>query len=85
MTNPSAGRTGPAKRATRADVAERAGVSTAVVSYVINRGPKRVSPATEQRVRDAVAQAEAEFRAEVGDAVATVTTIGLETWAGPAA
>lgn len=38
-----------------------------------------------QAFRDAVAQAEAEFRAEVGDAVATVTTIGLETWAGPAA
>lgn len=35
--------------------------------------------------QDAVAQAEAEFRAEVGDAVATVVAIGLETYgsAGP--
>ena len=30
--------------------------------------------------RDAVAQAEAEFRAEVGDAVAAVVSIGLETY-----
>ena len=32
--------------------------------------------------RDAVAQAEAEFRAEVGDEVATVVAIGLEAYAG---
>ena len=38
-----------------------------------------------QAFRDAVAQAEAEFRAEVGEAVATVVTLGLESWAGPAA
>jgi DNA-binding MarR family transcriptional regulator len=35
-----------------------------------------------QAVRDAVAQAEAEFRAEVGDEVATVVAIGLEAYAG---
>ena len=38
-----------------------------------------------QAFRDAVAQAEAEFRVEVGDDVATVMLIGLEAWAGPAA
>jgi DNA-binding MarR family transcriptional regulator len=32
--------------------------------------------------KDAVAQAEAEFRLEVGDEVATVVTIGLEAYAG---
>jgi hypothetical protein len=32
----------------------------------------------------AVAQAEAEWRAEVGDAVATVVSIGLETYASGA-
>ncbi|WP_347345928.1 LacI family DNA-binding transcriptional regulator [Microbacterium sp.] len=40
--------------ATRNDVARLAGVSTAVVSYVVN-GSKRVSPATETRVREAIA------------------------------
>jgi DNA-binding MarR family transcriptional regulator len=38
-----------------------------------------------QAFREAVAQAEAEFRAEVGDQVATVVMIGLEAYAGPAA
>ncbi|MEJ7930331.1 MarR family winged helix-turn-helix transcriptional regulator [Ramlibacter sp. AN1015] len=38
-----------------------------------------------QAFRAAVDQAEAEFRAEVGEAVATVVTMGLEAWAGPAA
>jgi DNA-binding MarR family transcriptional regulator len=38
-----------------------------------------------QAFRDAVAQAEAEFRAEVGEAVATVVGMGLEAYAGPAA
>ncbi|TFY97913.1 MarR family winged helix-turn-helix transcriptional regulator [Ramlibacter rhizophilus] len=38
-----------------------------------------------QAFRDAVAQAEAEFNAEVGEAVATVMKIGLEAWAAPAA
>ena len=35
-----------------------------------------------QAFRDAVAQAEAEFRAEVGHDVATVVAIGLEAYAG---
>jgi DNA-binding MarR family transcriptional regulator len=35
-----------------------------------------------QAFRDAVAQAEAEFRAEVGAEVATVVSIGLEAYAG---
>ncbi|WP_223692001.1 LacI family DNA-binding transcriptional regulator [Leifsonia poae] len=38
------------------DVAERAGTSTAVVSYVFNNGPRNVSPATRQRVLDAAAE-----------------------------
>ena len=38
-----------------------------------------------QAFRDAVAQAEAEFRAEVGQEIATVVAIGLEAYAGPAA
>jgi DNA-binding MarR family transcriptional regulator len=38
-----------------------------------------------QAFRDAVQQAEAEFRAEVGDAVATVVGLALEAYAGPAA
>jgi LacI family transcriptional regulator len=40
--------------ATRADVARYAGVSTAVVSYVINEGPRRVAPETAARVRAAI-------------------------------
>jgi len=47
----------PAERArsvTRADVARYAGVSTAVVSYVLNDGPKNVAPLTRERVLDAV-------------------------------
>lgn len=39
---------------TRADVARYAGVSTAVVSYVINNGPKTVAPHTAARVREAI-------------------------------
>ena len=38
-----------------------------------------------QAFQDAVAQAEAEFRAEVGKDVATVVMMGLEAYAGPAA
>jgi DNA-binding MarR family transcriptional regulator len=38
-----------------------------------------------QAFKEAVAQAEAEFRAEVGNEVATVVMIGLEAYAGPAA
>lgn len=43
------------RRVTRNDVARRAGVSTAVVSYVVNDGPGHVAPATAERVRDAIA------------------------------
>jgi LacI family transcriptional regulator len=39
---------------TRKDVARYAGVSTAVVSYVVNKGPKKVAPATEAKVQDAI-------------------------------
>ena len=38
-----------------------------------------------QAFKDAVSQAEAEFRAEVGNEVAAVVMIGLEAYAGPAA
>lgn len=41
-------------RATRADVARLAGVSTAVVSYVFNNGPQRVAPDTRKRVLQAI-------------------------------
>ena len=40
--------------ATRNDVARLAGVSTAVVSYVVNGGPRPVSEPTAARVRDAI-------------------------------
>lgn len=40
---------------TRDDVARQAGTSTAVVSYVMNNGPRNVSGPTRQRVLDAVA------------------------------
>ena len=39
---------------TRADVARYAGVSTAVVSYVVNEGPRQVAPETAARVRAAI-------------------------------
>lgn len=39
---------------TRTDVARAAGVSTAVVSYVVNNGPRPVAEATRQRVLDAM-------------------------------
>ena len=44
----------PTRAATRADVARYAGVSTAVVSYVVNGGPRRVAPETAARVRAAI-------------------------------
>lgn len=44
------------RRVTLADVARHAGVSTAVVSYVINNGPRPVSEALRTRVRAAVSE-----------------------------
>ena len=41
-------------RVTRADVARYAGVSSAVVSYVVNQGPRPVAPATAARVVAAI-------------------------------
>ncbi len=44
-----------ARRAvTRTDVARHAGVSTAVVSYVVNDGPRNVAPKTRDRVLDSI-------------------------------
>lgn len=43
-------------KVTRTDVAKLAGVSTAVVSYVVNDGPRPVAEKTRQRVRDAIEQ-----------------------------
>lgn len=42
------------KRPTLADVADRAGTSTAVVSYVLNNGPRPVSEALRTRVTNAI-------------------------------
>jgi DNA-binding LacI/PurR family transcriptional regulator len=42
------------RRVTRDDVAERAGVSVAVVSYVVNDGPRPVSPETRAKVEKAI-------------------------------
>src|SRR5437762_2157019 len=41
-------------RVTRDDVARHAQVSTAVVSYVINNGPRAVAPETRRRVEEAI-------------------------------
>ncbi len=42
------------RQITRSDVARYAGVSSAVVSYVVNGGPRPVAPATAARVREAI-------------------------------
>jgi len=42
------------KKVTQKDVAELAGVSPSIVSYVINDGPRSVSAETRQRVLDAI-------------------------------
>jgi LacI family transcriptional regulator len=44
------------KPVTRRDVALRANVSTAVVSYVLNRGPRPVAPETRDKVERAIAE-----------------------------
>lgn len=46
---------GLGKRVTHRDVANLAGVSTAVVSYVINNGPRPTSPEVRERVLKAIA------------------------------
>src|SRR4051812_19698363 len=42
------------KRITQREVADRAGVSTAAVSYVINNGPRPTSPYVRERVLQAI-------------------------------
>jgi LacI family transcriptional regulator len=44
----------PSRRVTHRDVARRAGVSPAVVSYVINNGPRAASPEARARVLEAI-------------------------------
>jgi LacI family transcriptional regulator len=44
----------PKEPVTRNDVAAHAGVSTAVVSYVVNEGPRKVAPETRERVLEAI-------------------------------
>jgi len=44
----------PSGKVTRSDVAKIAGTSVAVVSYVINNGPRPVAESTRQRVLDAI-------------------------------
>ena len=46
------------QRVTRSDVAKEAGTSVAVVSYVINNGPRPVAEATRQRVLQAIDSAD---------------------------
>ncbi|GAA2156808.1 LacI family transcriptional regulator [Humibacillus xanthopallidus] len=43
------------RNVTLADVGRHAGVSSAVVSYVVNNGPRPVAPETADRVREAIA------------------------------
>lgn len=50
------GRTRRTRVPTISDVAERAGTSTAVVSYVLNDGPRSVAPQTRIRVERAIAE-----------------------------
>jgi len=50
-TNSEQGSSAPA---TQVDVAREAGVSLPVVSYVLNKGPRPVAPATRQRVLEAM-------------------------------
>lgn len=45
---------GQPRPVTRKEVAERAGVSVAVVSYVVNNGPRPVSPETQAKVEQAI-------------------------------
>ena len=54
MTHAASPSSSSRRTVTVADVARYAGVSTAVVSYVINNGPRPVAAATEARVREAI-------------------------------
>ncbi len=45
----------PQSKVTQEDVAQRAGVSRGIVSYVINNGPRPVAPETRERVLQAIA------------------------------
>ena len=54
MTHSSPPSPAPNRRPTRDDVAALAGVSTAVVSYVVNDGPRPVSEAARRRGLDAI-------------------------------
>ncbi|MDR0593227.1 MAG: LacI family transcriptional regulator [Bifidobacteriaceae bacterium] len=65
-------------RATRRDVAALAGTSVAVVSYVVNGGPRTVAAGTRQRVLDAIEQTGYRpNRAAAALAGGTAHTIGL--------
>lgn len=55
---PGAGQGSARKYVTQKDVAERAGVSPSIVSYVINNGPRSISEETRQRVLRAIAELE---------------------------
>ncbi|SDY48426.1 LacI family DNA-binding transcriptional regulator [Herbiconiux ginsengi] len=66
------------RRATRDDVARLAGTSTAVVSYVLNDGPRNVSAERRARVLDAVARLEYHPNAMARSLAATHTkTLGM--------
>lgn len=65
------------KPVTQEDVANRAGVSRSIVSYVINKGPRNVSDATRDRVLDAIRELgyrpnkHAQMLSSASDSVAT--------------
>lgn len=66
------------QRATRDDVARLAGTSTAVVSYVLNDGPRNVSAERRARVLDAVAALDYHPNAMARSLAATRTrTLGM--------
>lgn len=66
------------RRATRDDVARLARTSTAVVSYVINDGPRRVSEERRQRVLSAMAELDYHPNAIARSLAATATrTFGM--------
>jgi LacI family transcriptional regulator len=66
------------RRATRDDVARLAGTSTAVVSYVLNDGPRNVSPERRARVLDAMERLDYHPNAMARSLAATQTrTLGM--------